>query len=219
MPFVGVRMGESGVHRMVRDLKGFLGYGLDLLRILRLDFKNPHSYTKFRMIRSVQRKAHCRVLIEAGTYFGATADRCSRIFDQVYTIELDERLAEKASDYLKRRKNVRVMKGDALHILPQLLQREDIGNVLIYLDGHFCGDGTACGIFPEPAVEELRLLSPYKEKINAVIVDDFRSFGSEEGFPAKSVLLKSAEDCFMDGFFETTVFLDQLLIVRTRGRG
>ncbi len=196
------------------DIKGWIGHVLDLFGIMKLDFKNPRSYTKFRVIRSLKGKSKSKIFIEAGTYFGVTAERCSRIFDQVYTIELNQTLAQKAADFLKPKNNITVMTGDALKVLPQLLKRSEIQDVFIYLDGHVCGPATSSSNFPEPAVEELAALSPYQEKINAIVVDDFRNFGLEKNFPAKSALIKSAEDHFSSGHFDISVQWDQLVILR-----
>jgi len=194
--------------------RGWVGSFLDFIGMAQLNFKNPHSYTKFRIIKSVKKKSGSKVFIEAGTYFGITADRCSKIFDQVYTIELNETLARNATAFLSARENVNVIKGDALKVLPELLEGNRIQNALIYLDGHVCGPTTSSGDFPEPAVEELKSLSFHKEKINAIVIDDFRSFGVEKNFPEKSALIKAAEDNFPSDLFHIFVEWDQLVIIR-----
>ena len=72
--------------------KGMIGHLYDLYLIVVFKFRNPHSYTKYRLIKSVQENQRANAFIEAGTYKGITAKRCARIFDHVYTIELDEKL-------------------------------------------------------------------------------------------------------------------------------
>lgn len=202
------------MRRFIINLKGWMGYLTDLFRLMTFDSRNPHNYTKFQMIRSVKRKSNSKIFIEAGTYHGVTADRCARIFDRVYTVELNRDLARKSADFLSIRKNVTVIEGDALKVLPGLLKRAEIQNVLIYLDGHVCGPNTSAGDFPEPAVEELKALSCHEAKINAVIIDDFRNFGVEKNFPEKSALMKAAEENFPNDRFDISVRLDQLIILR-----
>ena len=180
----------------------------------RLDFENPRSYTKFRIIDAVRRKSGASVFIEAGTYRGATTHRCSSNFKQVYTVELDPELAEQAARLFAGRANVEVIHGDAMAVIPSLLGDGRVENTLIFLDGHFSGGVTACGDLAEPAVEELRVLAKFKDKICAIIVDDFRSFGTESNFPAKHELLKTAEDYFPAPEFNITILLDQLIISR-----
>ena len=199
---------------MFTDFKGFAGYLLDLYRLVMLNFTNPHGFTKFRIIDSIRKRTGSSVLLEAGTYRGVTTRRCSYIFKNVYTAELGKVLAAQASAYLRDRKNVRVIQGDALEILPGLLKSAEIDNVLIFLDGHFSGGETVCGSIPEPAVEGLKVLSEHKGKIKAIIVDDFRCFGTVPNFPTKSILLKTAEDHFSNFGFELIVQLDQLIIMR-----
>ena len=196
------------------EIRGWMGHVLDLVGMFRFDLKNPHSYTKFRAICALKQKSKSKVFIEAGTYRGVTADRCARVFDRVYTIELNQALAKKAADFLKSRKNVTVIEGNALVVLPQILQLSEVDNAFIYLDGHPCDSTTSAGAVPEAAVEELVALSPYQEKINAIVVDDFRNFGVEKEFPAKSALLKAAEDNFRDSHFHIFVERDQLVILR-----
>ena len=73
--------------------KGLAGYFQDLYRIARLNFSNPHSYTKFLLIDRVRKNTGATILIEAGTFRGITTARASSVFDQVYSIELDKTLA------------------------------------------------------------------------------------------------------------------------------
>ena len=193
--------------------KGLAGYFQDLYRIARLNFSNPHSYTKFLLIDRVRKNTGATILIEAGTFRGITTARASSVFDQVYSIELDKTLAAAATENLSSKKNVKVIQGDALQVIPQLFEDHELHDVLLFLDGHFSGSETACGDLPEPAAEELRALKPYRDKIRAIVIDDLRSFGTESGFPMKSELLRSAEDEFGSDF-DITLFLDQLIITR-----
>jgi hypothetical protein len=71
------------------------------------------------------------------------------------TIELDVKLAQQAALYLKRFSNVEIFQGDAMNLLPQLIARDDVGDVVVFLDGHFSGGKTALGEVPEPAIFEL----------------------------------------------------------------
>lgn len=189
------------------------GHIVDLYRLARFDVKNPHSYSKVRQIRALARRTNSRQFIETGTFLGNTAMRCSGRFERVITIELDPDLFRRASKYLSKRANVSCLEGDALKLLPSVLEKSDVGDALIFLDGHFSGGNTAHGEFAEPACEEISVLSSYRDKINAVIVDDFRCFGRDKGWPKRSLLLKTIEDSFGDAF-DYAVHLDQVLIWR-----
>lgn len=198
------------MNKQNRHLQALAGHLLDIYRLAAFNFKNPHSYTKFRQIKSLKQRTKSSVFIETGTYLGVTTHRCSSIFNHIYTIELDQNLATQATNYLSSKKNVEVIQGDALEVLPNLLNREEVNHALVFLDGHFSGGVTACGTEPEPAIEELKILAKHKSKIKCIVIDDFRSFGNDSGFPKKSNLFKAIEDFFAE--FEITVHLDQIII-------
>lgn len=197
-------------------IRGLVGYLVDLCRIVRFQFSNPHSYTKFRIINAVRRRTGSETFVESGTNLGRTADRCAGVFKQVITIELDNVLADRAAKFLGSRANVEVIRGDAVTELPQILSRPDLKGALVFLDGHFSGGDTACGELPEPAIEEIAILGRFVGKIRAVIIDDFRCFGTEMGFPMKSNLLRQIEICFPVEEFETRIEMDQAIILRRR---
>jgi hypothetical protein len=198
------------------SLSAAAGHIVDLYRLFRFEPTNPHSYSKFRQIKALAQRSGARTLIETGTYVGNTAMRCSTVFERVITIELDADLYRQASRYLSRRKNVECLEGDALSLLPQVLARADTDNVLVFLDGHFSGPGTAHGDVPEPACEEIEVLARYRDKITAFIVDDFRCFGKDAGWPRRFELLRAVENSFGEGF-EYTIHMDQVLVWRNSG--
>jgi len=186
------------------------GHLKDLANMASFKIANPHSWSKYRQLKAVGKRTQADCLIETGTYLGNTTMRCSRVFKKVYTIELDQTLFEKASAYLASRDNVECIQGDATVELPKVLDRADCTNAVIFLDGHFSKGDTAHGDMAEPACELLSSLASYKDKIKGIVVDDFRLFGIDAGWPKKSELIKSAEDCFGD--FSIAVHLDQLVL-------
>jgi hypothetical protein len=193
------------------------GHVVDLVRLLAFDVKNPHSLSKLRNIDAVRRKTGARTMIETGTFLGVTAARAARIFEKVVTVELDPTLAEKARAYLRRFSHVEVITGDALAELPKILERSDMRDVVVFLDGHFSGGVTAHGDIPEPAVLEIDVLARFRDKLCGIVVDDFRCFGTESGWPTKAELVASIERHFNDDF-DITIHLDQVLVTRRRAR-
>jgi hypothetical protein len=190
---------------------GWGGFLVDLVRIARFRFTNPHSYVKFRNIDSVRRRTGADQFIETGTYRGVTARRAASVFGRVITIELDEELAAGAREYLADLPHVEVVQGDALQQLPEVLSRPELDNMVVLLDGHFSGGETAMGAVLEPAVEAISQLSTVRDKVGGFIVDDFRDFG-RAGFPKKSELLAAIEEHFLSHGYEMTVHLDQVLV-------
>jgi hypothetical protein len=193
------------------------GYILDVYQLARARLTNPHGYLKFVHLRAIANRCGASTFIETGTYLGVTANRCSQIFERVYTIEIEPKLAARAAQFLSRRSNVYVICGDAVTQLGAIFRHNDFACALVFLDGHLSGGVTGSGPLPEPALEELRVLAEFKSRIGAIVVDDFRSFGTEPGFPRKSELLRAAEDLFGD--YSLSVNYDQLVIARfTNGR-
>jgi hypothetical protein len=190
------------------------GYLVDLAALARGVPTNLHSYLKYLTLRSLGRRTGASCLIETGTFRGITAARCARSFERVVTIELDEALAREAAAYLARYPNVEVLQGDATRLLPQLMQRQDLGEAVVFLDAHYSGGVTAKGELIEPAIVELEILSGSSTRICGVVIDDFRLFGEEAGFPTKAALLEAAERLFPFPQFTIRAHVDQLVIER-----
>src|SRR5438105_1556154 len=115
------------------------GHFVDLYRLAAFRFTTAHSYTKFRHLNALRKSTGATQMIETGTYRGVTAGRCARVFERVYTIELDKPLAAEAAKFLAPKRNVEVIQGDALAELPKVLARDDVRELVIFLDGHFSG--------------------------------------------------------------------------------
>ena len=135
------------------------GHLVDLWRMLRFDVKNPHSLSKLRQLTAVRNRTGATTLVETGTYLGNTARLASHFFDMVYTIEVDETLYTKAKTFLAPRTNIECLLGDCAKVLPELMARPDVDNALLFLDGHFSGGETGCGIVEEPAVSLIASLA------------------------------------------------------------
>ena len=199
------------MNKQGRELQAIAGHFSDLYKLAAFKFSNPHSSTKFRAIKGLKHKTGAKAFVETGTYLGVTTNRCASVFDSIYTIELDPDLAHKAQSFLSRHPHIEVLQGDAVEKLESVLQKTD-QTVLVFLDGHFSGGDTACGDMPEPAIEELKILSRFREKVAGILIDDFRLFGTEPGFPSKSALFKAIEDYFPG--YRVDVALDQIHVFR-----
>lgn len=194
-------------------LAGPAGHMVDLARIWMFRYAPPHSYSKYRQIIAAARRTGARVLVETGTYKGVTTRRCLPHFGKVITIELDTTLAAGAKSRFKSWQNCEVIQGDAAQEVARILERADMdGDILFFLDGHFSGGDTACGQEPEPALDVLRTIAAKKKLVAGIIVDDFREFGTQGGWPTKTQLIAAAESLFAE--FDLVVHLDQLLILR-----
>ena len=96
---------------------------------------------KFHM-RNVTKHVNCRdyrIAVETGTLFGDSALKLNRYFPEVYTIEINRGLFEKAVTLLKNHTGIKVLFGDSQVVLKELVQKLQ-GPCLFYLDAHFSGD-------------------------------------------------------------------------------
>lgn len=199
---------------MLKDLKAYAGYISDLIHLLTFSSKNPYSYTKFKIVDHYRKLSGATTFIETGTYKGIMSYRCSRKFDEVITVELDEKYYQMSSERLKKRSNVTCLKADALAALPELLDKTESRNLMIFLDGHFSGGDTASGEMPEPSAELLIKIVKNISKIKVIIIDDFRCYDASYGCK-KSQLFSIAENYYLDQGFDVRIFMDQMILWRT----
>jgi hypothetical protein len=196
-----------------RDLTHGAQYVQDLVKLVTHSFDHPSSLFKFRVLNSVRKRTNSRALVETGTFQGDTSRRSAKVFERVVTIELDPTLAAEAKKSLGKLPNVEVLEGDALALLPEILKTEGLRDILVFLDGHASGGSTACGDLPEPACHELGILEEFSDKLAAIVIDDFRCFGTVPGFPSKLSLVEAVERFIPLGFTYTVQF-DQVIISR-----
>jgi hypothetical protein len=116
------------------------------------------------------------VFIETGTHVGRTSRMVSSMVKKVYTVEVDEKLYNRAADLFKG-SNVEVLKGDSLDVLPTLLN--DVkDNIIFWLDGHNSGPGTGVGRIDFPLLQECQIIdSNLQSKEALILADDVRMFG------------------------------------------
>lgn len=202
-----------------RPLHALAGHLIDLYRLVTFNPLNPHSYSKYRNLRAVQRRTGAHMLIETGTFLGVTTNRCSPHFERIYTVEIEPNLAAQAKAFLSRHTHVDVVVGDADVEVRRLFNEKKIQNALIFLDGHFSAGLTGSADNPEPAVSILEFLSLHAGQIAGIVIDDYREFGTQTGWPTKWQLTKTAEELFSPKGFRLTVHLDQMLLERLRPTG
>ena len=202
----------------MNDPKTFLepmgGYLMDVLaKIRNLPF-TPHSLTKLHNLKTARALSGATTVIEVGTFKGVTTKRLSRLFDKVITIEIDEALYNHARQRCAGRRNIEFHLGDGAQLLPQIVARET--GLLLFLDGHFSGGETGIGDEPEPVLKELDLIAQHLDRTCAVVIDDFRLFGVETGWPNKSEVFAKLEATFPVPEWTITLINDQFLAYKAK---
>ena len=189
---------------------------LDIYRLLSYRLNNPHSLTKAGLIKEIQKKQRATTLIESGTYLGVTTKRLRKHFKKIYTFEIDPELAKRAKLFLKSYKHIVPIHCDAVDGIADVLNRRSPGETfLLFLDGHVT-HGPGNPDHPEPAILEIEIASKHKDAIEAIVIDDFRNFGLESGFPAKSQLIAACERLLGEDGFKISIEYDMLTITKRR---
>ncbi len=94
----------------------------------------PPHIVKQMAIEAHLRKFHTEILIETGTYLGDMVEAQRNHFKKIYSIELSERLFNKAQKRFKDHLHIKILHGDSGTVLNELMT--DIGKPAIFwLDG------------------------------------------------------------------------------------
>ena len=192
------------------------GYVLDSIAKLRGDVFVPHSLTKLQTLTRLRKTTAATTIIEVGSYKGVTTRRLSRFYEQVLSIEIDPALCEQARRRCAARRNVTIYEGDGKVLLPQLAAT--VRNCVLFLDGHFSGEGTGHGDEPEPVLAELDVVRQCIDNFVGLVVDDFRLFGVERGWPRKSQVMAKLEQVLPSPQWSHAVLNDQFVATRLRRR-
>lgn len=149
------------------------------------------DYTKKRELLQWYGKQYGTTLfVETGSFLGDTAFAMKDSFEKVFTIELQEELAEKCRQRFAGEPKVSVYQGNSAEVLRDILP-ELPGNTLFWLDAHYSSAfhlgntfiQTARGSKDTPIVEELQILLQDGLKKNVILIDDARLFVGKYDYP------------------------------------
>ena len=174
----------------------------------------PSEVAKRRRLLRLINAHGLSVFLESGTYLGGTAEFLAPHVKRVVTIEIDERLCGIAAERLSGLANVEVICGDASEHIPRLVNELPEPS-LIWLDGHFSGEGTGQGDEVEPAANIIELLSRRNlTPGTTILIDDLRLFGVNPGWPSLARVIDAAES-FQPGAVVSAEF--DALTIRVTG--
>ena len=142
----------------------------------------PPHIVKQKTIDEYARKFHTEILVETGTYMGEMVEAQRDRFKKIYSIELSEKLFNKAQKRFKDHLHIKILRGDSGTVLNKLMTEID-KPALFWLDGHYSGGITAKGEKECPVPEELKtiLRSPLP---HIILIDDARLFKGTHDYPS-----------------------------------
>lgn len=139
--------------------------------------RSPH-YVKQQTVKQYARLFELRVLVEAGTYFGEMVQATRRVFREIYSVELEDWLYERARKKFAAQAHIHILHGNSEVVVPQIAAklREP---ALFWLDAGYYGFADAKGN-PDRIVIELEAIfaCPYD---HVVLIDDARGFSGRNG--------------------------------------
>lgn len=143
-------------------------------------FPPPHII-KQMAIEEYKNKFHTEILVETGTYLGDMVAAQRDQFKKIYSIELSEKLFNKAQKRFKVHLHIKILHGDSGKVLNKLMNEVD-RPALFWLDGHYSHGMTAKGEKECPVPEELDTI--FKSSLpHIILIDDARLFNGTHDYP------------------------------------
>jgi len=149
-------------------------------RILEYEIKKM-GRMKQRIVEDYQRQYGCDVLIETGTFLGDMVEAQRENFKKIYSIELQNELAQKAQQRFINVEHIKILQGDSGKLLRMILT-EINEPAIFWLDAHYSGGLTAKGDKDCPIYDEVDAIFE-KKRDHILLIDDARYFTGEGDYP------------------------------------
>jgi hypothetical protein len=148
--------------------------------------------------------------IETGTYLAETTLELAKKNrnNRIYTIEPAKNIYEFVKTRYANVPNIEFLNGTSEELLGTTLEKTQ-KSINLWLDGHYSGDVTFKGDTHSPIINELKTLTLHLDKFDqiSIFVDDFRLFGSAEGYPEKLFLVEWANGHNLSWSVENDIFI------------
>ena len=161
--------------------------------------RSPHLL-KQRAVRDYAQRYGLRVLVETGTYYGEMVVAMKNRFDEIYSVEFDSQLAQRAAKKFSRWPHVHILEGDSQKVVPELLQSLQ-QPALFWLDAGYYGWAGLHGN-EQRLTSELEAILSHSIKQHVILMDDARGLNGKNGSPTVPELKKRIETEFPGRGFE-----------------
>jgi hypothetical protein len=155
--------------------------------------RSPHLL-KQRTVRDYAQRYRLRVLVETGTYYGEMVAAMKNRFAEIYSVEFDSALAQRAAKKFSRWPHVHILEGDSQHVVPELLKslREP---ALFWLDAGYYGWAGLQGD-KQRLTSELDSILRDSRFRHVILMDDARGLNGQNGAPTVPQLKQRIETDF-----------------------
>lgn len=142
----------------------------------------PPHLIKQKIIKEYTRRFAIDTLIETGTYLGQMVSATKNTFKEIFSIELDNELFEKAKKKFARYPHIHIIHGDSGKILLEILASLK-KPCLFWLDAHYSGGITAKGDVETPIKEELEAILRHSVRDHVILIDDANQLVGKNDYP------------------------------------
>lgn len=147
----------------------------------------PPPLVKRRIVAEHARRFGTRILVETGTYRGDMVAAQRRRFGRIWSIELQEQLAERAQARFAGDTHTTILSGDSAVLLPTILASIQ-EPCLFWLDAHYSAGITARGEVDTPIAAEIDAILRHPVAGHVVLIDDAREFTGANDYPTIAAL-------------------------------
>jgi len=155
--------------------------------------RSPHL-VKQRAVREYADRYGLRVLVETGTYYGEMVAAMRQRFDEIYSVEYDHPLAERAARKFAHWRHVHILEGDSQQKIPEILATLS-QPALFWLDAGYYGWAGLQGDKQRLTVE-LDSILQHKIKDHIILMDDARGLSGQNGAPTVDQVKQHIESTF-----------------------
>jgi hypothetical protein len=161
--------------------------------------RSPHLL-KQRTVRDYAQRYGLRVLVETGTYYGEMVVAMKKRFAEIYSVEFDPQLAQRAMKKFAHWPHVHILEGDSQKAVPELLKslKEP---TLFWLDAGYYGWAGLHGN-ERRLTSELEAILSHSIKQHVILMDDARGLNGQNGSPTVEQLKQRIEAEFPGRGFE-----------------
>jgi hypothetical protein len=166
--------------------------------------RSPHLL-KQRTVRDYAQRYGLRVLVETGTYYGEMVEAMKGRFTEIYSVEFDSQLAQRAAKKFARWPHIHILEGDSQKVVPELLKslKEP---TLFWLDAGYYGWAGLHGNEKRLTSEIEAVLShsmpSHSISQHVILMDDARGLNGLNGSPTVPELKQRIEAEFPGRGFE-----------------
>lgn len=144
-----------------------------------IGFEVPKDFTNGALKESFLRRMRdlfgAEIFVESGTYLGNTTFAASKVFEKVHTIEVSSKFYRKAARRFGKGRKIKLHFGDSGDLLGMILPLCK-GKIMLYLDGHYDGEGSGKGVENTPIWRELEAIERSGIADGVILIDDVCDF-------------------------------------------